>query len=79
MCKNFSYTVFSQNATVCELYGGVREEWPQLSAKYFRLSNGVKEISPDNGSHLQLDDWELDLHNGSNVVVTFATVGGWST
>ena len=79
MCKNLATLFFSQNATVCELYGRVREEWPQLSAKYFRLSNGVKEISPDDGSRLQLDDWELDLHNRSNVVVTFATVGGWLT
>ena len=62
---------------MCELYGGVREKWPQLSEKCFRLSNGVKEISPDNGSRLQLDDWEL--HDGSNVYVTFPTVGGWST
>ena len=60
---------------MCELYGEVREAWPRLSEKYFRLSNGVKEISPDSG-HLQLDDWELELHNGSNVVVTFPTVGG---
>ena len=61
-----------------DLYGGVREKWPHLSEKYFRLSNGTKEISPDYG-HLQLDDWELELHDRSNIVVTFPTseLQGW--
>ena len=65
-----------QNSTVCELYGRVRQQWPQLSEKYFRLSNGVKEISPSTGMSSKLDDWDLELHDNSNIVVTFATVGG---
>ena len=68
--------MYLQNSTVCELYGRVRQQWPELSEKYFRLSNGVKEISPNDGKCLQLDDWDLELCNNSNIFVTFATVGG---
>jgi len=59
---------------VCELFGKVREEWPHLSEKYFKLSNGVRELSPDN--HAQLDDWSVELHNNAKIFVTFATQGG---
>lgn len=69
--------VFSMGSTstVCELYRKVREEWPYLSERYFRLSNGVEVISPDYNKK-QLDDHRVNLHNNSNVVVTFATFGG---
>lgn len=66
---------FSQNSTVCELYGSIREKWTYLSKDPFKLSNGVTEISPDYGS-LQLDDWNINLHDKSTVIVTFPTVGG---
>lgn len=65
-----------QNSSICDLYGRVREKWPYLSEKYFRLSNGVKEISPDCSGRTQLDGWDLNLHDNSRIVVTFATVGG---
>jgi len=60
---------------VCELFGKVREKWPHLSEKYFKLSNGVTELSPDN-PHAQLDDWSLGLRNNANIFVTFAAQGG---
>ena len=67
--------LYLQTSTVCELYRKVREEWPYLSERYFRLSNGVEVISPDYNNK-QLDDHRVNLHNNSNVVVTFATFGG---
>jgi len=60
---------------VCELFGKVREKWPRLSEKCFKLLNRRKELSPDN-SHLPLDDWSLELHDNSNIVVTFPNHGG---
>lgn len=59
---------FLQNSTVCDLYGGIREKWPHLSENHFRLLSGVKNISPDSG-HLQLDGWEINLQDGSDVEV----------
>ena len=61
---------FLQNSTVCDLYGGIREKWPHLSENHFRLLSGVKNISPDSG-HLQLDDWEINLNDGSSIIVFF--------
>ena len=60
---------------MCDLYGKVREKWKYLSKNYFRLLHEVKEISPNYGN-LQLDDWNVNLHNRSTIFVTFPTVGG---
>ena len=64
-----------QTDTVCKLYEKIREKWPKLSERHFKLTSEIKEISPDS-SHLQLDDWEIDLHNDSNIFITFSTIGG---
>jgi len=57
------------------LYGKVREQFPKLSEKFFRLSNGPKEFSPDDGRR-RLDDIEYNLSNNANIIVTFPTHGG---
>ena len=64
-----------------DLYGGIRERLPHLTEKHFRLSNGVKKYLQIVHGHLQLDNWEPELHDRANIVVTFPTDGarqGWS-
>ena len=72
-CAAFKFSL--QDATVCDLYGKVRERFPRLSEKRFRLCNGLKEISPDD-SNCQLDDERYDLKNNANIYVTFPAHGG---
>lgn len=60
---------------MCDLFKMIREEWPRLSEKYFRLICGTNQISPDKG-HLKLDDWEVGLQNNAEIFVIFGTSGG---
>ena len=65
-------------ATVCDLYGEVRERWKYMSSKnYFRLKYEVKEVSPKY-VNLQLDDWNINFYDQSisMIIVTFPTVEG---
>ena len=66
-----------QTDTVCKLYRKIREteKWKDFNKNYFRLIHEVQEISPNYGN-LQLDDWNINLHDQSTIFITFPTVGG---
>ena len=61
---------------MCELYGRIRQRWPQLSVTDFRLSNGTNDIPPDNGRCTQINDLDLNLQDGSCIMVLFLMLGG---